>query len=256
MTLIASGEFKPAPDTTLGFTYTLNDVDLYDKYRNSDNYSLMFTVRQLFNMKTSDKWGRVKINIFVDRNDNGKFDSGEGISDVLTYVINGRHDYTNKAGSAFIKKVVPGLREVKIDLRNLPVYMMVKESPVQEVKVEPLKTAVVNFELVLTGSIRGRVFVDVDKNGVYDKGRDVPIPNVRIFIRDGNRDSLTFSDGTYILDYVSPGSRDVVIDPLSIDKDLKLVSPLEINVNLEEQGRLEDVNFILRQKDIQVQYFE
>jgi len=255
VTLNTGIEYSPWPDTTVGFSYILNSMDLFIKNRTTRDYSLLFTARHMFDIQTPDKWGTVTVYVFEDKNNNGRLDADEGMNDVLAYVVDGRYAKTNGIGKAVIRKVVPGLRHVQIDMRGLPVELMVKGTPVQDVMVEPLKTSVVSFVMVRTGAVKGRVFIDMNKNGIYDKDIDQVVPNARVALLPTDAETFSFSDGTYVFEYVDPGEYDVTINTNTLPKDRSLISPKTVHVSLGKNEKKEDVNFLLEEKNIEVQYF-
>lgn len=256
MTLRCGTGIKVGPETLFNFTYTLNDVDFFDKYRTTKNYSLMFTLNHTFDVVTPEKWGKVRAQVYDDINDNGAPDAGEGLEDVLVYVIDGRYDRTDSRGTALIRKVAPGARSVTMDMRRLPVDMLPKGGKTQEVVVEPLKTAHVVFPLVRTASLKGRVFADLNGNGSYEMVQDIPLANVRVFLGPDGPDTLTFSDGSYLLDSVYPGTYTIGIDALTVSEQYIIDSPAKRDVSLQRGDSVEGEDFILKQKAIDVHYFD
>ncbi|MDD5440201.1 MAG: SdrD B-like domain-containing protein, partial [Candidatus Omnitrophica bacterium] len=255
VTLNAGIEYSPVPEARIGFTYMLDNVDLFIKNRTTRDYSLLLTARYLFDIQSPEKWGTVRIYVFEDKNNNGRLDAGEAIPDCLVYIIKGRYARTDAQGKAVIRKVVPGIRDVQIDLRGLPVELMVKGPQVQSIPVSPLKTSEANFVLVRTGTVRGRVFIDANKNGVFDKETDAAVPNVHISLVPSGGDTITFSDGSYVMEYVSPGSYDVTINTATLPKDTTLISPQNVPIDIAGEESKNDINFLLEEKKIEAQYF-
>lgn len=72
------------------------------------------------------------------------------------------------------------------------------------------------------GTIRGRVYQDIDLNGKYDAGVDQPQANVQVRV-DGNRYVESRADGTYDIDTVKTGPHQVYVDLLSVRADLTLL---------------------------------
>jgi len=257
--LLLGAEFKSSPVTTWNFDYNLSNWDIYNsKNQTTKFYTLLFKMRHLLGVSTPEKWGVVKAFVYRDLNSNGIHDSWEpGIPNVRVNVINGRAAYTNAKGIAIIKKVVPGDRKVKIDLSRLPLDMAVRaDVPVRAVTVEPLATADVDFPIVATGKIKGMVYLDVNKNGVYDKKIDEGLQNVRIYLTPGGKETLTFSDGSYYFEYVYPGVYEVNIDMETTPSDYKLSSPEKTKVSLQESETLNDTNFSFTSKPIEIQSFD
>jgi hypothetical protein len=131
----------------------------------------------------------------------------------------------------------------------------VRGPSVKPVTVEPLRTVKIDFPLVKTGHIRGRVYIDKNNNGTYDKFEDEPIPNARVYLSPEVKDTLTFSDGTYSFDYIYPGDYNVCVDLRGPVVNYRLISPEKIPVKLKEEEKLTDLDFKFASKPIQMDYF-
>jgi uncharacterized repeat protein (TIGR01451 family) len=66
-----------------------------------------------------------------------------------------------------------------------------------------------------TADIVGYVFLDRDRDGVYDKGLDVPYPNARVILANG-RIALTDLEGRYHFGNVMEGTVALRLDPNSV----------------------------------------
>lgn len=256
MALSAGVEFKSSPVTVFNFDFTLSGWDLYNrKTQIPKQYQVIFRGRHVFDYFSSDKWASVKVRVFKDVNGSGKYDPGEpGIDKVRVYISKGRARLTNINGYAYIDKVVPGERLVKIDLSTLPLDYVARGLSVKPIVLKSLKTEYVDFPIVKTGTIKGRVYVDKNRNGVYDKLIDEGLPNIRVYLDPEGKDTLTLSDGSYYFDYTYPGDYNVCIDPQSISSGLTLKSPAKIPVSLHENEKIEDNDFNLAAREIEIQY--
>ncbi|MBL7157575.1 MAG: hypothetical protein ISS92_05405 [Candidatus Omnitrophica bacterium] len=249
-------DYNPSPVTTLSLTYEADNMDLYDTYRSTQDWSVLFLVRHIFDIRTPEKWGRIKVYVFEDLNGNKARDKGDkGMKDVLAYVVEGRSAETGADGKAFIKKVVPGARKVRLDMRGLPVDMMIKGDVTKDVLVEQFKTSETTFIVVAAGTIEGKVYVDVDDNGIFTEDLDIPVPNARIFLTPEYRDTYSFSDGSFIFEYVYPGNYELNIDTKRLPKQYRLASPGARPITVEPKEKLEDEDFILERKTINIKYF-
>ncbi|NQU95607.1 MAG: hypothetical protein HQ549_05200 [Candidatus Omnitrophica bacterium] len=250
-------DYNPSPVTTLSLTYEADNMDLYDTYRSTQDWSVLFLVRHVFDITTPEKWGRIKVYVFEDANGNKKMDKDDkGMKDVLAYVVEGRSAQTNAGGKAFIKKVVPGSRKVRLDMRGLPVDMMIRGDATKDVLVEQLKTSETTFIVVAAGTIEGKIYVDVNDNGIFEEDLDIPVPNARIFLTPEYRDTYSFSDGSFIFEYVYPGEYELNIDTKRLPKQYRLASPSASRpITVEPKDKLEDEDFILEKKTIKIKYF-
>ena len=64
------------------------------------------------------------------------------------------------------------------------------------------------------GVLLGRVYLDVNEDGRYDPGNDVPLPGARVVLANGWQ-TLTDQEGRYAFRDLEPGVWQVVLDPAS-----------------------------------------
>lgn len=74
------------------------------------------------------------------------------------------------------------------------------------------------------GSMQGKVFQDINQNGRFDDGVDVPMPNVGVKL-DGAHVTTTNEKGEYRFDQLEPGAHTVTLDFLTVRADLTLLGP-------------------------------
>ena len=63
----------------------------------------------------------------------------------------------------------------------------------------------------------GRVYVDTNNNGTFDKG-DEPVPGARVFLSNGQA-AVTDSEGLFSLPTIPQGSVVVSVDPVTLPAD-------------------------------------
>lgn len=258
MTLLFGGEFRESPVTTFNVDFTLTNWDLYKrKTMLPKNYTFLFRVRHSDTIESPEKWGKVEIFIYHDTNSNGKHDEGEpGLPDVRAYVANGRAQFTNEKGIALIDKVVPGKRKAKIDITSLPLELSVRGAPVQMITVESLKTTKLAFGAVKTGTVKGRVYIDMDGDGVFTLRKDKGVPNIRIYLEPGKKDTLTFSDGTYLFNYLYPEEYQACVDGVNVPSEFSLKTDEKIDVHVVGGDSHEGIDFAYKPRPIKVDVFE
>jgi hypothetical protein len=255
LSLSAGAEYNLFSDTTLNCSYEASNIDLTEQW-SADDWSILLYVRHVFDIRTAEKWGRVLVSVFEDENGNNIKDAREqGLKDVLAYIVKGRGTKTNYSGEALIEQIVPGKREVRLNMRDLPADMIIKGALTQEVELEPLETEEVVFVVVTAGTIQGRIFVDTDNNGIFDKDIDLPLPNIRIFLSPGAKDTLSFSDGSYRFEYAYPGPRQVHIDTEWAPEEYRLISPQAQDVEVKSKETLENIDFLFRGRPLKIKYF-
>jgi hypothetical protein len=93
------------------------------------------------------------------------------------------------------------------------------------------------------GAFYGRVYQDINLNGRFDPGLDMPQANVKVRV-DGNRYVVSDESGRYRVDNVRAGAHNVYLDLLTVRADLTLLDGAEQAAALLE-GRDSIVDFRL-----------
>jgi hypothetical protein len=93
------------------------------------------------------------------------------------------------------------------------------------------------------GSFYGRVYQDMNLNGRFDPGTDVPQSNVKVRV-DGNRYVVSDASGLYRIDNVHTGDHNLYLDLLTVRADLTLLDGAEQSATLL-QGRDSIIDFRL-----------
>ena len=98
-------------------------------------------------------------------------------------------------------------------------------------------------EANLLGSVTGRVYQDVDGNGIYDPGVDKAQAEVKVRV-GGNRYALTDANGVFSFDAVPAGTHNVYLELLSVRADLTMVNGSAHEIELAG-GRTSGLDFRL-----------
>ncbi len=108
-------------------------------------------------------------------------------------------------------------------LLNTATAQGVASSGAAVASVQATAQVLVADEVFMTrkATIVGRVFLDVDRNGLYERGKDVPLPGARLLLPDG-RQALTDSEGRYAFRDIEAGTW-----MLTLDKTTAPFLPLE-----------------------------
>jgi hypothetical protein len=93
------------------------------------------------------------------------------------------------------------------------------------------------------GAFYGRVYQDMNLNGRFDPGQDVPQANVKIRV-DGSRYVVSDESGRYRIDNVHAGEHNIYLDLLTVRADLTLLDGAQQSATLLE-GRDSIVDFRL-----------
>jgi len=186
--------------------------------------------------------GKVKGKVFLDYNHNGIMDENEpGVPGIKVGLFHRYLQNSDKEGNFYFPRIPVGVYKANIDLYSLPASYSVTTPPV-EIEVKLNETVIVNLGIIPVVSITGRVFLDENKNGIYDKGEKVG-GGIRLVLDDGKRDTYTDPDGSYYFGEVFPGEHIITVDLGTFSKKVKLVKKsIKINVPFDVE-EIEGIDF-------------
>ena len=188
--------------------------------------------------------------VFLDRNRDGiRQDNEPGIPGVRVKVIGTRMGL-NTTGEGFftIQNIPQGLYSLTVSRKSLPLGYLVPEESQPRVTVGSGRRSDVDIPLILSGQVRGTVFIDENTNGELDSGEErLEGQWISLVPKAGgeaiNVHSATF--GQYGFESVEPGeykaqttvegrrvSVDIVVDP----KNPFVVKPIPVPPGNGEGG--------------------
>ena len=188
--------------------------------------------------------------VFLDRNRDGVRQEDEpGIPGVLVRVVGTRMGL-NTSGDGFftIQNVRQGLYSVTVSKRSLPLGYMVPESAQPRVTVGSGRRTSVDIPIILSGQVRGAIFVDENANGVTDPGeKRLEGQWVRLIPEDGSEPKViqSASFGQYGFENVNPGryKLEVTVSGMPVvqmveisDQDPFIVKPVPVPPDIADKG--------------------
>ena len=149
--------------------------------------------------------------VFLDKNRDGIRQAGEpGVPGVRVTLIGTRIGLnTSRDGHFTIQNVKQGLYAVTVGRQSLPLGYLVPESAQPRVTVGSGRRTDVDIPLILSGQIRGSIFVDQNANGEVDPGEERLEGHwVQLISKDGGetRNIHSASFGQYGFESVDPGA--------------------------------------------------
>ncbi|HSE98561.1 MAG TPA: carboxypeptidase-like regulatory domain-containing protein, partial [Blastocatellia bacterium] len=194
--------------------------------------------------------------VYQDVNLNGRFDPGTDVpqSDVQVRVDGNFYAVSDRNGEFRVDNVRSGDHTVYLDLLTVRADLTLLDSYQQAVLLQPGQDTIIDFRLVRTGRVRGVVWRDVDSNGRMD-GDEKPLSDVRVVTASG-RDTLTDSQGEFILGDLPPGEHILLIDEKTLPDGTRSATP-SIQVRVKAGGETGDVMLpvIEKRSDINVKRF-
>ncbi|MEM9374717.1 MAG: SdrD B-like domain-containing protein [Pseudomonadota bacterium] len=194
--------------------------------------------------------------VFLDRNRDGIRQEDEpGIPGVQVMLIGTRIGLNTGTGGYFtIQNIREGLYAVTVNRQSLPLGYLVPEASQPSVTIGSGRRTDVDIPLILSGQVRGTVFIDDNGNGQVDAGeRRLEGQWITLESKDGTRSftSHTASFGQYGFESVDPGTYTLkttisghpVVQDITVDVDSPFViAPIPIPAELGDKAGEDDLS--------------
>lgn len=180
--------------------------------------------------------GMVAARVFIDDNQNGRFDAGEDPVDGAGFKINGgsRHPArTDGDGIAFLNRLTPqSYADIALDAGTLEDAQLQPAVPGIRLLPRSGKAQRIDFPLVIAGGVDGTVYL------LDDEGKLRGIGNALVELLNDRGETIgstrSSSDGFYVLPSVRPGKYRLRISPeqknelgLIVDHEPVVIMPAE-----------------------------
>lgn len=183
--------------------------------------------------------GQVEGVVFIDKNDNHRFDPGEeGVSDLIV-TLDDSQALSNPQGRFRLPPIKPG--SFSLNMPELPAFLEPKIQLPLPVTVQAGRATFVEIPLRRVSAITGAVFNDANRNGVRDPGEG-GIGNVRIVLSGLQiTQFITGPDGAFLF-RVLPGEYRLTLDTTTLPKGFELITPRAVSITLKPEEVIR-VNF-------------
>gem|GEM_PF-5029717 len=164
--------------------------------------------------------GQISGRVFLDENANGIMDEGEkGIPGIEVAIDKIALTVTDGQGRFIFHRISPGIRRIRINVYTLPIkYRAINDDMMLTVTAGSIQS--INLGLEIVGSVSGRVYIDKNRNGLYDE-KDQPQRGVKVCSSDGRHSTVTGQNGDYYL-LLTPGTYRLELDTSSLPDDLQV----------------------------------
>ena len=168
--------------------------------------------------------GNLEGYFFIDKNANGVREADEpGLSGYEVRVKGGPKTLTDQKGH-YQLRVREGIVTLQTSQQIPEGYFFTTLSE-QQIELLPKAKMKVDFGVVPQIQIKGRTFLDLNHNLVFDAG-DIPVPLIQILLDSGQL-AVTSSEGLYSIIRIAPGENSVKVVIQSIPSGYKTATPIE-----------------------------
>jgi hypothetical protein len=154
---------------------------------------------------------------------------------------------TDEAGVYKFTRVPDGQLELALDKDKLPAAYASDEKP-RLLTITRGSRKNVDLQVVPLNAIRGRVYLDSNKNGFFDE--DEGIANAVVAVNGFV--TATSAMGSYAFYNQPPGRYKIRLDVQRLAKGLAPASPAELDVELTADHPLFGVDFTVEKKDMPI----
>lgn len=161
---------------------------------------------------------------FLDQNANGLKDGEEqGLPGLEVGIEKGPKTKSGELGY-YRLKLREGLVTVKATGKIPEGYFFTTPSE-QEFELLPKMKTRVDFGIIPQTQVKGRAYVDINGNFVFDEG-DVPVSELQLILDSGEL-AVTSSQGLYSILQIKPGPNKIRLHVLSIPTGYRTLTPIE-----------------------------
>ena len=224
------------------YQLALEYVGVWNSDYTTDSFNL--TLRKKFSIPIQKPLGTIEGIAFLDRNQNGKFDSDETPLRKMILVLDGSTTFeTDQDGRFAIYGLTPGEHQISLD----PLYevIYIPKTPVTTVTVNQYQTIQLELPFIRSQNITGTIYFDRNMNGVQDPNENglsgIPI---RLINKDQKIESQTYTnqEGQFIFYQLAPGLYQFDFDENLLPDNLQ--TPGDLGTITVDSGNLEESSLI------------
>lgn len=253
----------------LGFNLSLNlgadrYLNLPEKEQRGTNYRLtmkidkrlrwgkpLTVIRETTGIGTGE-FGTIQGHIFNDLNLNGIKDRGEkGYPGIKISLQDGTTVETGAEGKYKFSRVRTGTNKVKISLTDIPIELNFLDELEKQIEVKHRKTVEVDFRLITSAFISGRIINDTNKNGQIDpdeKGK----PDVLVWLQPVDErknteplNTYTDKEGNFSFEYIIPGTYFLFPEKESLPEKTIFTGPEKLKIDIAPGEKLANQTFLV-----------
>jgi hypothetical protein len=172
--------------------------------------------------------------VYLDENGNCKYDDGEKLIPDIKMSLNGRIAVSDAKGEYVYKYVQPGTYQLNFALKSLTADYT-PATDIKLIRIRETENMFFDFGLTMNGAVSGKVFIDINSNGIYDQG-DRPLNWVEMELDGGRKKIFTNNDGTFYFENVPLGEHTLVVKEESIPKEMMIDGAKTFTFTLKEDS--------------------
>lgn len=188
--------------------------------------------------------------VYLDENGNRQYDPNIDVSigGVRVRLDNGNEIISNENGIYTFDRVSPGEHHISLNLEDVRANLVPANGLEQTITVLPRTIVNVDFRLVKSGTLSGRIWHDANGNGKFDDGESLPDIHV---VSSSGRDTYTDPDGSFLLSELPPGEQTIFIDERYHPEDLTTAN-MSLRAEVKSGVETKNIAFVFKTKPREV----
>jgi len=197
--------------------------------------------------------GRIIIMVFKDKDFDGKFAQGDIPIKGIKATLDKAEVVTNEYGKASFIEIPAGTYTFSIEFSGIPLGLACTTKVEPIIRIKPGEDIYLNFPFVTPGEISGGVFIDENRNGIWDE-KEKGVEGVLIYANDIPK--YTSFTGKYKIKNVIPGKVNVKIEVNSIPENFELTTKECIEIKLLPKQEIKNINFGIAEIEPEIEFEE
>ncbi|MDI6735633.1 MAG: SdrD B-like domain-containing protein [bacterium] len=198
--------------------------------------------------------GRIIIRVFKDIDFDGKFSEKKDIplKGIKAKLAKAKVEVTtDEDGKASFIDIPRGTYTFSIDLTELPIGVICQNKTEEIIAVDGAQDIYLNFPLVTAGKISGVVFIDKNRNGIFDENEN-PAESILIYANDIPK--YIAPNGKYRFTNLIPGTIKIKVEMKSLPENFEMTTKDNFEVKLLPEQEIKNIDFGLAEKEAEIEF--
>jgi len=198
--------------------------------------------------------GRISIRVFKDEDFDGHFTKKKDIPLKEIKVKLGKVEIvTNEEGKASFIDLPPATYTFSLDTSQIPIGLACQTNLEQTFQIKEGENIYVNFPFAYGGKISGGVFIDKNRNGLWDE-EEKGAEDILLLANDIPK--YTSLTGKYDFKNISPGIVKVKIELNSLPENFELTTKDTLEIKLLPKQEIKNINFGIAEIEPEIEFEE
>lgn len=254
---------KNKPTSFISITYKKKDKeDRFVKYQDEEikytrqrpikvgtvTENMVFMSKELPGQDELLHLGKIIIMVFKDNDFDGNFTEKDTPMKDIKVTLNKTEIHTKEDGKASFIEIPTGSYTFSIDLSELPIGFACKTKAEPIIKIKEGEDIYFNFAIVRSGKINGGVFIDKNRNGIWDE-KEKGAENILVYADDTPK--YTSPTGKYKFLNIIPGKVDVKI---VVPENFEVTTKKSFTVEMLPNQEITDINFGIAEIEPEIEF--